>query len=129
MVVGRSRGGAPSSSVVEEHEAWVAFGEVEEAAARLRAVAVPIGQHPAFGTATSDLMNVDTGPVRMAVNQTLDARAFERRDDRLRRHVHEARGRRAERWVLPDWDCDSAEPRGGFLDFTEGRPRLVFFDD
>jgi UDP-2,3-diacylglucosamine hydrolase len=44
-------------------------------------------------------------------------------------HVHEVGGRRAERWVLPDWDCDSAEPRGGFLDFTEGHPRLVFFDD
>ncbi len=35
----------------------------------------------------------------------------------------------AERWVLPDWDLDGAEPRGGFLEFVEGRPRLVFFDD
>jgi hypothetical protein len=34
----------------------------------------------------------------------------------------------AERWVLPDWDLDAAEPRGGFLEFVEGRPRLVFFD-
>jgi len=44
-------------------------------------------------------------------------------------HAHEANGRGAERWVLPDWDCDSVEPRGGFLDFVDGRPRLVFFDD
>jgi UDP-2,3-diacylglucosamine hydrolase len=44
-------------------------------------------------------------------------------------HVHEVGPRRAERWVLPDWDCDSAEPRGGFLDLVDGRPRLVFFDD
>jgi len=44
-------------------------------------------------------------------------------------HAIEVNGRRAERWVLPDWDCDSTEPRGGFLDFVDGRPRLVFFDD
>ena len=35
----------------------------------------------------------------------------------------------AERWVLPDWDLDDAAPRGGYLDFVDGRPRLVFFDD
>jgi hypothetical protein len=31
--------------------------------------------------------------------------------------------------VLPDWDLDDAEPRGGYLDFVDGLPRLVFFDD
>jgi hypothetical protein len=30
--------------------------------------------------------------------------------------------------VLPDWDLDDAEPRGGFLEFHDGSPRLVFFD-
>lgn len=34
----------------------------------------------------------------------------------------------AERWVLPDWDFDDGQ-RGGYLDFVDGRPRLVFFDD
>jgi hypothetical protein len=28
-----------------------------------------------------------------------------------------------------DWDLDDAAPRGGYLDFVDGRPRLVFFDD
>jgi hypothetical protein len=37
-------------------------------------------------------------------------------------------GTLAERWVLPDWDFDDGL-RGGYLDFADGRPRLVFFDD
>jgi len=44
-------------------------------------------------------------------------------------HVIDVDGLLAERWVLPDWDSDAAEPRGGFLDFDRSRPRLVFFDD
>jgi UDP-2,3-diacylglucosamine hydrolase len=43
-------------------------------------------------------------------------------------HVVDLGDALAERWVLPDWDLDDAEPRGGFLEFVEGRPRLVFFD-
>jgi len=38
-------------------------------------------------------------------------------------------GQRAERWVLPDWEFEGPEVRGGFLDFSDGKPRLVFFDD
>ncbi|MGE5665970.1 MAG: UDP-2,3-diacylglucosamine diphosphatase [Betaproteobacteria bacterium] len=39
-------------------------------------------------------------------------------------------GTRCERWVLPDWDYDSpGDPRGGYLDFVEGQPRLVLFED
>jgi UDP-2,3-diacylglucosamine hydrolase len=44
-------------------------------------------------------------------------------------HVLQIDGQPAERWVLPDWDLDEAQPRGGFLDFADGKPRLVFFDD
>jgi hypothetical protein len=43
-------------------------------------------------------------------------------------HVVDLGDALAERWVLPDWDLDGAEPRGGFLEFDAGRPRLVFFD-
>jgi UDP-2,3-diacylglucosamine hydrolase len=43
-------------------------------------------------------------------------------------HVVELGDSLAERWVLPDWDLDAPQPRGGFLDFDDGRPRLVFFD-
>lgn len=38
-------------------------------------------------------------------------------------------GQRAERWVLPDWEFEGSEVHGGFLDFADGKPRLVFFDD
>ncbi len=43
-------------------------------------------------------------------------------------HVMDLGEASAERWVLPDWDLDDPEPRGGFLDFHAGQPRLVFFD-
>ncbi|ARP94999.1 UDP-2,3-diacylglucosamine diphosphatase [Bordetella genomosp. 13] len=36
------------------------------------------------------------------------------------RHVLDIDGRRCERWVLPDWDCDHAQPpRGGWLVIDE----------
>jgi len=43
-------------------------------------------------------------------------------------HVVDLGDTLAERWVLPDWDLDGAEKRGGFLEIVEGRPRLVLFD-
>ena len=43
------------------------------------------------------------------------------------RHVLEVDGRRCERWVLPDWDCDHASPpRGGWL--VIDRDGLTFYD-
>jgi UDP-2,3-diacylglucosamine hydrolase len=43
-------------------------------------------------------------------------------------HVIDLGDALGERWVLPDWDLDDPESRGGYLDFVDGRPRLVFFD-
>lgn len=41
------------------------------------------------------------------------------------RHVLMVDGRRRERWVLPDWDCDHAEPpRGGWLVIDRDGPVL-----
>ncbi|MCD0502449.1 UDP-2,3-diacylglucosamine diphosphatase [Bordetella petrii] len=43
------------------------------------------------------------------------------------RHVLEVDGRRRERWVLPDWDCDHANPpRGGWLVIDSDG--LAFYD-
>lgn len=43
------------------------------------------------------------------------------------RHVLDVDGRRCERWVLPDWDCDHANPpRGGWL--VIDRDGLAFYD-
>lgn len=44
-------------------------------------------------------------------------------------HVIDADGQLIERWVLPDWEFDAGEARGGYLDIVDRRPRLVFFDD
>jgi len=33
-------------------------------------------------------------------------------------------GSAAQRWVLPDWDCDTGAPRGGYLDLRQGGPAL-----
>lgn len=77
----------------------------------------------------TDIMDVTPEAIVAALDSAGVERLIHGHTHRPGVHVHEVRGRRAERWVLPDWDCDSAEPRGGFLDFTEGHPRLVFFDD
>jgi len=77
----------------------------------------------------TDIMDVTPEAIVAALESARVERLIHGHTHRPGVHVHEVRGHRAERWVLPDWDCDSAEPRGGFLDFAEGHPRLVFFDD
>ncbi|MCY1520094.1 UDP-2,3-diacylglucosamine hydrolase [compost metagenome] len=43
------------------------------------------------------------------------------------RHVLDVDGRKCERWVLPDWDCDHVTPpRGGWL--VIDRDGLQFYD-
>ncbi|MGE8635943.1 MAG: UDP-2,3-diacylglucosamine diphosphatase, partial [Achromobacter piechaudii] len=43
------------------------------------------------------------------------------------RHVLDVDGKKRERWVLPDWDCDHVSPpRGGWL--TIDRDGLAFYD-
>jgi len=76
-----------------------------------------------------DIMDVTPATVEAALAAASVERLIHGHTHRPGVHVHDVDGRRAERWVLPDWDCDAAEPRGGFMDFVGGRPRLVFFDD
>jgi len=76
----------------------------------------------------ADIMDVTPDAVVGALRAAGVRRIIHGHTHRPASHVVELGDALAERWVLPDWDLDAAEPRGGFLEFVEGRPRLVFFD-
>jgi UDP-2,3-diacylglucosamine hydrolase len=76
----------------------------------------------------ADIMDVTPQAVVDALLAARVRRIIHGHTHRPASHVVECGDALAERWVLPDWDLDGAEPRGGFLDFVEGRPRLVLFD-
>ncbi len=76
-----------------------------------------------------DIMDVTPDAVLKAVREARVRRVIHGHTHRPAAHVVDVDGSRVERWVLPDWDLDDTEPRGGFLDFVGGEPRLVFFDD
>jgi UDP-2,3-diacylglucosamine hydrolase len=76
-----------------------------------------------------DIMDVTPAAIDSALAAAAVDRVIHGHTHRPAAHVIDLNGRTAERWVLPDWDLDDAEPRGGFIDFVDGRPRLVFFDD
>jgi UDP-2,3-diacylglucosamine hydrolase len=80
-------------------------------------------------TKAMDIMDVTPDAVAAALARAGVRRVIHGHTHRPGTHVLDVDGVLAERWVLPDWDSDAAEPRGGFLDFDRGRPRLVFFDD
>ena len=77
----------------------------------------------------TDIMDVTPEAVIAALNSGRVRRIIHGHTHRPAAHVLDLDGVAAERWVLPDWDLDDPEPRGGYLDFVDGRPRLVFFDD
>ena len=76
-----------------------------------------------------DIMDVTPEAIGAALKSAGVRRIIHGHTHRPAAHVIDLEGASAERWVLPDWDLDDAEPRGGFLDFVDGHPRLVFFDD
>jgi UDP-2,3-diacylglucosamine hydrolase len=76
----------------------------------------------------ADIMDVTPTAVLAALREAGVRRIIHGHTHRPAAHVVDLGDAIAERWVLPDWDLDGAEPRGGFLEFVEGRPRLVFFD-
>ena len=76
-----------------------------------------------------DIMDVTPEAVIAALNSAGVRRIIHGHTHRPAAHVLDLDGITAERWVLPDWDLDDEEPRGGYLDFVDGQPRLVFFDD
>jgi UDP-2,3-diacylglucosamine hydrolase len=76
-----------------------------------------------------DIMDVTPEAIVEALGRAGVRRLIHGHTHRPGVHMHEVAGGTAERWVLPDWDLDAAAPRGGFLDYAAGQPRLVFFDD
>jgi len=79
-------------------------------------------------TKAADIMDVTPDAVVAALRAAGVRRIIHGHTHRPASHVVDLGDALAERWVLPDWDLDAAEPRGGFLEFVEGRPRLVLFD-
>ena len=77
----------------------------------------------------TDIMDVTPEAISAALKDAGVRRIIHGHTHRPAAHVIDLDGTSAERWVLPDWDLDDAEPRGGYLDFIDGRPRLVLFDD
>jgi UDP-2,3-diacylglucosamine hydrolase len=79
-------------------------------------------------TKAADIMDVTPAAVVAALRDAGVRRIVHGHTHRPAAHVVDLGEALAERWVLPDWDLDGAAPRGGFLDFVDGQPRLVFFD-
>jgi UDP-2,3-diacylglucosamine hydrolase len=70
----------------------------------------------------AEIMDVNAGAVRDAFHKHGVARMIHGHTHRPGRHELEVDGRRCERWVLPDW-----YGRGGYLEISGGKPRLVSF--
>lgn len=79
-------------------------------------------------TKAMDIMDVTPEEILAALRTAGVRRIIHGHTHRPASHVVDLGGHLAERWVLPDWDLDDGQPRGGFLEFVEDGPRLVFFD-
>lgn len=65
---------------------------------------------------SADIMDVNAQAIEQAFRKADVNIMVHGHTHRPDRHVQEIDGRRRERWVLPDWDCDHANPpRGGWL--------------
>lgn len=75
----------------------------------------------------AEIMDVNPHAVETLFRETGVSTLVHGHTHRPDRHVLEVAGKRRERWVLPDWDCDHASPpRGGWL--VIDRDGLQFFD-
>jgi UDP-2,3-diacylglucosamine hydrolase len=62
------------------------------------------------------IMDVNPAAVEALLRETGVATLVHGHTHRPDRHVLSVDGKKRERWVLPDWDCDHAQPpRGGWL--------------
>jgi len=67
-------------------------------------------------TKPAEIMDVNPDAVVQAFRDSGVALMVHGHTHRPARHVLNVDGKRCERWVLPDWDCDHAQPpRGGWL--------------
>lgn len=65
---------------------------------------------------SAEIMDVNAQAIEQAFRDTDIDILVHGHTHRPGRHVLEVDGRRRERWVLPDWECDHANPpRGGWL--------------
>jgi UDP-2,3-diacylglucosamine hydrolase len=80
-------------------------------------------------TKAADIMDVTPESVVDALRDAGVLRIIHGHTHRPGAHVIDVDGTLAERWVLPDWEFDGDETRGGYLEIVDGRPRLVLFDD
>jgi UDP-2,3-diacylglucosamine hydrolase len=76
---------------------------------------------------TAEIMDVNADAVARAFRESGARLMVHGHTHRPARHVMDLDGRKCERWVLPDWDFDHAEPaRGGWLAID--RDGLQFYD-
>src|SRR5690606_12957220 len=75
------------------------------------------GESQAANQAKSmEIMDVNAAAVEAALREADVDVLIHGHTHRPARHVLSVDGRKRERWVLPDWDCDHAvPPRGGWL--------------
>ena len=67
-----------------------------------------------------DIMDVTPDEVERALRTAGVTRLIHGHTHRPATHRFALDGREAERWVLPDWDFDTATPRGGYLAIAGG---------
>jgi UDP-2,3-diacylglucosamine hydrolase len=72
-----------------------------------------------------DIMDVTPSAIDQALRDTGAQRMIHGHTHRPGFHRFELDGRGVERWVLPDWDFDGPQARGGHLRVTAGRPEIV----
>ncbi|WP_338879347.1 UDP-2,3-diacylglucosamine diphosphatase [Achromobacter veterisilvae] len=78
-------------------------------------------------TKSMEIMDVNAGAVEGIFRDTGVRVLVHGHTHRPARHVLEVDGKKRERWVLPDWDCDHVTPpRGGWL--VIDRDGLQFYD-
>ena len=75
---------------------------------------------------SQEIMDVNPGAIEAVFRDTGVSLLVHGHTHRPARHVLEVDGKKRERWVLPDWDCDHAQPRAGWLVIDQDG--LTFYD-
>ncbi|SAI65333.1 UDP-2%2C3-diacylglucosamine hydrolase [Bordetella ansorpii] len=78
---------------------------------------------------TTEIMDVNAGAVETAFRDADVALMVHGHTHRPDRHVLMIDGRKCERWVLPDWDCDHGSARGGWLVIDQDGPQFYDLGD
>lgn len=78
---------------------------------------------------TMEIMDVNAQAIETALRDSGVALMIHGHTHRPQRHVLSVDGRKCERWVLPDWDCDHDATRGGWLVIDADGPQMYDLDD